>query len=129
MVYISGDITNLEDTILDLRTPVLLDNILDKFPREDGLCHVYILPGKQGEKKLVSRYNMQVDLETDRKRMPKSKAAILNTFFKLKLTFCNPLYTGLEVQKLEYSLRLKIKRNDWLLADTYPQAANHCALF
>ena len=30
---------------------------------------------------------------------------------------------------LEYSLRLKIKRNDWLLADTCPQAANHCALF
>ena len=35
------------------------------------------------------------------------------------------------VIKLEYSLRLKIKRNDWLLADTdtCPQAANHCALF
>ena len=27
------------------------------------------------------------------------------------------------------SLRLKIKRNDWLLADTCPQAANLCALF
>ena len=25
---------------------------------------------------------------------------------------------GLEVIKFEYSLRLKIKRNDWLLADT-----------
>ena len=24
---------------------------------------------------------------------------------------------------------IKIKRNDWLLADTCPQAANHCALF
>ena len=36
---------------------------------------------------------------------------------------------GLEVIKLEYKLRLKIKRNDWLLADTCPQAANHCALF
>ena len=35
----------------------------------------------------------------------------------------------LEVIKLEYSLRLKIKRNDWQLADTCPQAANHCALF
>ena len=31
--------------------------------------------------------------------------------------------------KLKCSLRLKIKRNDWLLADTCPQAANHCALF
>ena len=36
---------------------------------------------------------------------------------------------GLEVIKLEYSLKLKIKRNDWLLADTCPQTANHCALF
>ena len=36
---------------------------------------------------------------------------------------------GLEVIKLEYKLRLKIKRNDWLLADTCPQTANHCALF
>ena len=36
---------------------------------------------------------------------------------------------GLDVIKLEYSLRLKIKRNDWLLADMCPQAANHCALF
>ena len=36
---------------------------------------------------------------------------------------------GLGVIKLEFILRLKIKRNDWLLADTCPQAANHCALF
>ena len=35
----------------------------------------------------------------------------------------------LEVIKLEFILRLKIKWNDWLLADTCPQAANHCALF
>ena len=37
--------------------------------------------------------------------------------------------SGLEVIKLEYILRLKIKHNDWLLADTCPQSANHCALF
>ena len=37
--------------------------------------------------------------------------------------------SGLEVIKLEYKLRLKIKRDDWLLADTCPQSANHCALF
>ena len=37
--------------------------------------------------------------------------------------------SGLEVIKFEFILRLKIKRNDWLLADTCPQAANHCALF
>ena len=38
-------------------------------------------------------------------------------------------YSSLEVIKLEYSLKLKIKRNDWLLADTYLQAANQGALF
>ena len=37
--------------------------------------------------------------------------------------------SGLEVIKLELILRLKIKRNDWLHADTCPQAANQCALF
>ena len=31
--------------------------------------------------------------------------------------------------KLEFILKLKIKHNDWLLADTCPQAAIHCALF
>ena len=36
---------------------------------------------------------------------------------------------GLEVIKLEFILRLKIKHNDWLLADTCPQSANRCALF
>ena len=37
-------------------------------------------------------------------------------------------YLSSRLKKLEYSLKLKIKRNDWLLADTCPQAANHCAL-
>ena len=41
----------------------------------------------------------------------------------------NPRRQGLKVIKLEYILRLKIKRNDWLIADTCPQAANHYALF
>ena len=36
---------------------------------------------------------------------------------------------GLEVINLEFILRLKIKGNDWLLADTCLQASNHCALF
>ena len=37
--------------------------------------------------------------------------------------------SGLEVIKLQFILKLKMKHNDWLLADTCPQAANHCALF
>ena len=36
--------------------------------------------------------------------------------------------SGLEVIKLEFILKLKIKRNDWLLACTCPQATNHCTL-
>ena len=36
---------------------------------------------------------------------------------------------GIEAIKLEYSLRLKIKRNNWPLADMCPQEANHCTLF
>ena len=37
--------------------------------------------------------------------------------------------SGPEVIKLEFILKFKIKRNDWLLVDTCPQAPNHCALF
>ena len=34
-----------------------------------------------------------------------------------------------EVIKLEFILRLIIKRNDWLLVDTCPQSANECFYF
>ena len=37
--------------------------------------------------------------------------------------------TGLEVIKLEFILKLKIKCNDWLLVDTCPQATNRYAFF
>ena len=36
---------------------------------------------------------------------------------------------GSKVITLEFNLKLKIKRNDCLLADTCPQAVNFCALF
>ena len=36
---------------------------------------------------------------------------------------------GPEVIKLEFILKLKIKCNGWMLADTCQQAANHCSLF
>ena len=53
-----------------------------------------------------------------------------NHILNIKPFLSGPIFpSGLEVIKLEYSLRLKIKRNDWLLADTCPQAANHYALF
>ena len=47
------------------------------------------------------------------------------TIFMSLLKRCS----GLEVLKLEFILRLRIKRNDWLLVDMCPQAANHCGLF
>ena len=48
-----------------------------------------------------------------------------------ELTFYNLEARTLSISKqaFEYILRLKIKRNDWLIADTCPQAANHYALF
>ena len=48
---------------------------------------------------------------------------------KNKHDYCQQYKSDLEVIKLEFILRLKIKRSDWLLADTCPQTANHCALF
>ena len=36
---------------------------------------------------------------------------------------------GPGVIKLEFILKLKIKRNDWLLVDMCLQIANHCDLF
>ena len=45
------------------------------------------------------------------------------------ISVLNPFQSDLEVIKLEFILKLKMKHNDWLLADACPQAANHCALF
>ena len=49
--------------------------------------------------------------------------------FLKNLKMCLLFYPGIKVIKLEYSLKVKIKCNDWLLADTCPQAVNPCALF
>ena len=38
-------------------------------------------------------------------------------------------FPGPEVIKLEFIHKLKIKSNDWLLADTCPKAAYHFAFF
>ena len=58
------------------------------------------------------------------------KQPIITLYFESEneLKFYN-LEACLKVIKLEFILKLKIKRNDWLLADTYPQAANHCGIF
>ena len=55
----------------------------------------------------------------------------LSFYAQLRMIFYN-LETwpqGYKVIKPEFSLRLNIKCNDWLLADRCPQAANHYALF
>ena len=41
----------------------------------------------------------------------------------------NVAFPGLEAIKLKYILKLKIKPNGWLLADTCLHVANHWALF
>ena len=58
--------------------------------------------------------------------LPQTNSAQANTAQDSKP---GPRQPGLEVIKLEFILRLKIKRNDWLLADTCLQAANHLTLF
>ena len=58
-----------------------------------------------------------------------SKSLFSKNSFRYTIRVSISLNPGLEVIKLEYSLRLKIKRNEWLLADTCPQVATHCALF
>ena len=52
---------------------------------------------------------------------------LINSIPGLRLSISS--LPGPEVIKLESILKLKIKRNDWLLADTCSQAANHCTLF
>ena len=52
---------------------------------------------------------------------------IRTCFYNVFMAFVCML--DLEVIKLEFILKFKIKRDDWLLADTCPQAANHCSLF
>ena len=43
--------------------------------------------------------------------------------------YCRNRKPGIEVIKLGFILKLKIKRNDWLFADTCPQAANQALYF
>ena len=55
---------------------------------------------------------------------------VLDALGKTRISFT--LVTGKpgpEIIKLEFILKLKIKHNDWLLADTCQQAANHCVVF
>ena len=67
------------------------------------------------------------------------KAIAWKVLSQMKNMWCSRLSQELKVNlflaivesviKLEFILRLKIKRTYWLLADTCPQAANHFALF
>ena len=47
-----------------------------------------------------------------------------------KTDFAGNLKFGIELYiKLEYNLKLKIRRTDWLLLRTCPEATNQCVLF
>ena len=63
--------------------------------------------------------------------MPRLKCNAICVAATTQLHICVMEIVHIQVKSpnVETSLRLKIKCNDWLLADTCPQAANHFALF
>ena len=61
-----------------------------------------------------------------RTRVRKQPIIALYFQFETVLRF-NNLETWPLGYKLEFILRLKIKGNDWLIKDTCPKAAKHCA--
>ena len=71
-----------------------------------------------------STKNQNVNVSTEVVLLRAITKAVLNANINPKRELTLP---GLKVINFEYSFRLKIKRNDWLLVDTCPQAANHCA--
>ena len=73
--------------------------------------------------RLLIKYGADVN-----KLNARRECAILPSVYRGKLKL-SCITIGLEVIRLEYSLRFKMKRNDWLLVDKCPQAPNHCALF
>ena len=85
-------------------------------------------PCRQG--KLIgetkSKHSISKDKKKKKKKKKKKQPILSSSVRRLPSYITKP---GLEVIKLEYSLKLKIKHSDWLLADTCPQAANHCPLF
>ena len=76
-------------------------------------------------------FTLQASLKASKSKKKSSFKALLCFPLNMSLVVRKPSFSasGLEVIKLEFILRLKIKRNDWLFADTCPQAANRCALF
>ena len=83
--------------------------------------------------KIVSEYDQEIPQSqtADNPVAPRGRAAQPSRDTRKTNQAKQPAvsFTGLEVIKLEFSLKLKIKRNDWLLADKCPQANNHYALF
>ena len=90
------------------------ENPLSQTQHLNGFSHTKIL--------LVFNTSYHVGL----KRSLLRKSPVTNRAFERLFTYQNP---SLQVIKLAFILRLKITRNDWLLADMCPQSANHCALF
>ena len=64
-----------------------------------------------------------------RENPPEHKGLSIRLFRGVVAQLNNTLCDHLEDQAPRFILKLKIKDNDWLLAATWPQAANHCALF
>ena len=75
-------------------------------------------------------FGMDIDLYDETTNLPaKANTSDLNEELgQVCMSLSDRIRPGLEVIKLEFILKLKIKRNDWLLVDMCPQAANHCTL-
>ena len=53
--FFTGQISPVEGTLLDVRKPKRLGDIIENLPNKDGLHFAHVIPGKKGEKKFVAR--------------------------------------------------------------------------
>ena len=91
---------------------ILMDYLIHKISME-----VSILYSKESQVEIFLKIVFILENSIDHDEM---------WYFICFYTVCHCTCTtlpGLEV------IKLKIKRNDWLLVDMCPQAANHCVLF
>ena len=88
-----------------------------------------MLQQRVGEFEKASEYDQESPQLQTRDQPSACEEETQNNYSHMKAKTIKVKQPGLDVIKLEFVLRLKIKQNDWLLADMCPQAANHSALF
>ena len=99
-------------------TSVKSIKIFDIQANEFGLDYFYSVPIHLKSTCMTKLFNRQ---KNGHKRSPITSSRVslqVSLYFLLICVWQTLTIPGLEVIKLEYSLKFKIKRNDWLLADT-----------